>query len=298
MIGMGRAIMSTTLTLQQRLGYYAELIRINRPIGIYLLLWPTLWALWIAAEGVPSLGILVVFVLGVTLMRSAGCAINDYADRHLDKHVKRTQQRPLTAGHISAKEAIAVFIALAFIAFLLVLQLNLATILLSTGALLLAASYPFMKRYHALPQVHLGAAFAWAIPMAFTAINGEAPPLAAWLLFFATLLWTVAYDTYYAMVDRDDDIKVGIKSSAILFGNYDRTIILLCQGIMLVLLLGLGVLLQLGISFYFSLIVVAGLFAWQHYITKDYQREQCLQAFLNNNWVGLVIFVGIGLNYL
>jgi 4-hydroxybenzoate polyprenyltransferase len=290
--------MSTTLTLQQRLGYYAELIRINRPIGIYLLLWPTLWALWIAAEGVPSLGILVVFVLGVTLMRSAGCAINDYADRHLDKHVKRTQQRPLTAGHISAKEAIAVFIALAFIAFLLVLQLNLATILLSTGALLLAASYPFMKRYHALPQVHLGAAFAWAIPMAFTAINGEAPPLAAWLLFFATLLWTVAYDTYYAMVDRDDDIKVGIKSSAILFGNYDRTIILLCQGIMLILLLGLGVLLQLGISFYFSLIVVAGLFAWQHYITKDYQREQCLQAFLNNNWVGLVIFVGIGLNYL
>jgi len=290
--------MSTTLTLQQRLGYYAELIRINRPIGIYLLLWPTLWALWIAAEGVPSLGILVVFVLGVALMRSAGCAINDYADRHLDKHVKRTQQRPLTAGHISAKEAIAVFITLALIAFLLVLQLNLATILLSTGALLLAASYPFMKRYHALPQVHLGAAFAWAIPMAFTAINGEAPPLAAWLLFFATLLWTVAYDTYYAMVDRDDDIKVGIKSSAILFGDYDRTIILLCQGIMLVLLLGLGVLLQLGISFYFSLMIVAGLFAWQHHITKAYQREQCLQAFLNNNWVGLIIFVGIGLNYI
>jgi len=290
--------MSTTLTLQQRLGYYAELIRINRPIGIYLLLWPTLWALWIAAEGVPSLGILVVFVLGVALMRSAGCAINDYADRHLDKHVKRTQQRPLTAGHISAKEAIAVFITLALIAFLLVLQLNLATILLSTGALLLAASYPFMKRYHALPQVHLGAAFAWAIPMAFTAINGEAPPLAAWLLFFATLLWTVAYDTYYAMVDRDDDIKVGIKSSAILFGDYDRTIILLCQGIMLALLLGLGVLLQLGISFYFSLMIVAGLFAWQHHITKAYQREQCLQAFLNNNWVGLIIFVGIGLNYI
>jgi len=290
--------MSTTLTLQQRLGYYAELIRINRPIGIYLLLWPTLWALWIAAEGVPSLGILVVFVLGVALMRSAGCAINDYADRHLDKHVKRTQQRPLTAGHISAKEAIAVFITLALIAFLLVLQLNLATILLSTGALLLAASYPFMKRYHALPQVHLGAAFAWAIPMAFTAINGEAPPLAAWLLFFATLLWTVAYDTYYAMVDRDDDIKVGIKSSAILFGDYDRTIILLCQGIMLVLLLSLGVLLQLGISFYFSLMIVAGLFAWQHHITKAYQREQCLQAFLNNNWVGLIIFVGIGLNYI
>jgi len=290
--------MSTTLTLQQRLGYYAELIRINRPIGIYLLLWPTLWALWIAAEGVPSLGILVVFVLGVALMRSAGCAINDYADRHLDKHVKRTQQRPLTAGHISAKEAIAVFITLALIAFLLVLQLNLATILLSTGALLLAASYPFMKRYHALPQVHLGAAFAWAIPMAFTAINGEAPPLAAWLLFFATLLWTVAYDTYYAMVDRDDDIKVGIKSSAILFGDYDRSIILLCQGIMLVLLLGLGVLLQLGISFYFSLMIVAGLFAWQHHITKAYQREQCLQAFLNNNWVGLIIFVGIGLNYI
>lgn len=290
--------MSTTLTLQQRLGYYAELIRINRPIGIYLLLWPTLWALWIAAEGVPSLGILVVFVLGVALMRSAGCAINDYADRHLDKHVKRTQQRPLTAGHISAKEAIAVFITLALIAFLLVLQLNIATILLSTGALLLAASYPFMKRYHALPQVHLGAAFAWAIPMAFTAINGEAPPLAAWLLFFATLLWTVAYDTYYAMVDRDDDIKVGIKSSAILFGDYDRTIILLCQGIMLVLLLGLGVLLQLGISFYFSLMLVTGLFAWQHHITKAYQREQCLQAFLNNNWVGLIIFVGIGLNYI
>lgn len=290
--------MSSTLTLQRRLGYYAELVRLNRPIGIYLLLWPTLWALWIAAEGIPPWDVLVIFAAGVALMRSAGCAINDYADRHLDKHVKRTQQRPLTAGYISAKEAIGVFVVLSLVAFVLVLQLNLATILLSTGALLLAASYPFMKRYHALPQVHLGAAFAWAIPMAFTAVKGDAPPLAAWLLFFATLLWTLAYDTYYAMVDRDDDVKIGIKSSAILFGRFDRRVILLCQALTLFLLVGLGLLLALGWTFYLSLVMVAGLFAWQYHHSRNYQREQCLEAFLNNNWVGLVVFVGIGLNYL
>jgi len=190
--------------------FYAELIRLNRPIGIYLLLWPTLWGLWFAAQGIPDFKILIIFVLGVVLMRSAGCAINDYADREIDLLVARTKNRPLTSGKISANEALGVFAVLSLIAFFLVLQLNTSTILLSIVAVILAASYPFMKRYHHFPQVHLGAAFAWAIPMSYTAITGNTPPLEAWLLFIAALLWTTAYDTQYGMVDREDDLKIGV----------------------------------------------------------------------------------------
>jgi 4-hydroxybenzoate polyprenyltransferase len=201
--------------LKQQFPYYLQLIRFNRPIGTYLLLWPTLWALWFAAKGIPDLKILLIFSLGVFVMRSAGCAINDFADRKIDGHVKRTKDRPLATGKITAKEALMVFAVLSLVAFVLVVQLNLATILLSTVALLLAASYPFTKRFHSLPQVHLGAAFAWAVPMAFTAIRGDTPPLIAWLLFATTMVWTTAYDTVYGMVDRDDDLKLGMKSTAI-----------------------------------------------------------------------------------
>lgn len=286
------------ITLKERLGYYVQLVRLNRPIGIYLVLWPTLWALWIASDGIPDLKILFIFVAGVVLMRSAGCAINDYADRHIDLHVERTKERPLTSGKITAKEALGVFGVLCLAAFLLVLQLNLNTILLSIVAVILAATYPFMKRFHSLPQVHLGAAFAWAIPMAFTAINGQAPPLAAWLLFISTMLWTVAYDTFYAMSDRPDDLKIGVKSSAILFGKYDRLIIAILQTLMLVTLVSLGLLVNLGIFYYAGLVVAVGLFAYEHYLAKDADRKRCFYAFLHNNWVGLSIFTGIAVDYL
>jgi 4-hydroxybenzoate polyprenyltransferase len=286
------------ISLKERLGYYSQLIRLNRPIGIYLVLWPTLWALWVASEGMPDLKILFIFVAGVVLMRSAGCAINDYADRHIDLHVERTKDRPLTSGKITPKEALGVFAVLCLAAFLLVLQLNLNTILLSVVAVVLAATYPFMKRFHSLPQVHLGAAFAWAIPMAFTAINGEAPPLAAWLLFISTMLWTVAYDTFYAMSDRPDDLKIGVKSSAILFGKYDRLVIASLQIVMLITLLTLGIMISMGIFYYAGLVVALGLFAYEHYLAKDLDRTRCLQAFLHNNWVGLSIFAGIAVDYL
>jgi len=281
------------VSLKQRLAYYSQLIRLDRPIGIYLVLWPTLWGLWVANDGLPEMGVLIIFVLGVFLMRSAGCAINDYADRDIDLHVERTRQRPLTSGKISAKEALGVFAALSLIAFFLVLQLNWQTIALSFVAVILAASYPFMKRYHHLPQVHLGAAFAWAIPMAFTASTGEAPPLVAWLLFLATMLWTVAYDTYYAMTDRPDDLKIGVKSSAILFGRYDRLIVAVLQFFMLLTMVVIGWLKDFGLLYYLSLLVALGFFIHQHRLSENYDRKKCLVAFLNNNWVGLSIFVGI-----
>jgi len=281
------------VSLKQRLAYYSQLIRLDRPIGIYLVLWPTLWGLWVANDGLPEMGVLIIFVLGVFLMRSAGCAINDYADRDIDLHVERTRQRPLTSGKISAKEALGVFAALSLIAFFLVLQLNWQTIALSFVAVILAASYPFMKRYHHLPQVHLGAAFAWAIPMAFTASTGEAPPLVAWLLFLATMLWTVAYDTYYAMSDRPDDLKIGVKSSAILFGRYDRLIVAVLQFFMLLTMVVIGWLKDFGLLYYLSLLVALGFFIHQHRLSENYDRKKCLVAFLNNNWVGLSIFVGI-----
>lgn len=275
---------------------FIQLTRMDKPIGIYLLLWPTLWALWVAAKGVPSLGNLLIFVLGVVLTRAAGCVINDFADRKVDGHVKRTEQRPMASGKISSKEALVFFALLMGVSFLLVLCTNAPTIWLSFGALALAATYPFMKRYTYYPQVVLGAAFSWGIPMAFTAETGSLPA-AAWLLYIANLLWTVAYDTYYAMTDREDDLKIGVKSTAILFGDADRVIILSLQGLALGCLLLAGPHFELGGWFHLGLLAAAGCFVWEFWYTRDRDPQRCFKAFLHNHWAGLAIFVGIVLNY-
>ncbi len=280
-----------------RLRQYALLMRLDRPIGIFLLLWPTLWALWIASEGTPDPLVAGVLVLGVVLMRSAGCVINDYADRDFDPHVARTQTRPLAAGRITPREAIALFLTLAFVAFLLVLLLNWTTVLLSLIALPLAATYPFMKRYTHLPQVHLGIAFGWAVPMAFTAQTGEFPPPVAWLLLAGVVLWAVAYDTIYAMVDREDDIRIGVKSTAILFAEADRAVIGGIQASFLLVLVLVGQKLELGTFYYAGLAVAASLIAYQQYLIRDRRPERCFKAFLNNNWLGMAVFAGIFLHY-
>lgn len=267
-------------------------MRADKPIGTFLLLWPTLWALLLAAEGLPEVHLLVVFVLGVFLMRSAGCVINDYADRHFDGSVERTSQRPLVIGSVTEKEALGLFVCLVMVAFLLVLTLNWQTIALSVIALCLAASYPFMKRYTHLPQVVLGAAFGWSIPMAFMA-SLESVPAYGWWLYLANLLWTVAYDTQYAMVDRDDDLKIGIKSTAILFGRYDNLIIALLQVFTLIILLGIGQALAMQWPYYLSLLMIAGLFMYQSWLTFRRARGRCFQAFLNNHYVGMILAMGI-----
>lgn len=282
--------------LNPRAWDFIQLTRMDKPIGIYLLLWPTLWALWIAAKGVPSLGILLIFVFGVILTRAGGCVINDFADRKVDGHVKRTEQRPLVSGKISSKEALVFFALLMGISFLLVLCTNATTVWLSFGGLALAASYPFMKRYTYYPQVVLGAAFSWGMPMAFTA-QTDSLPAAAWLLYIANLLWTVAYDTYYAMTDRDDDLKIGVKSTAILFGDADRVIILGLQGLSLGCLLLAGVQFNLGGWFHLGLLVAAGCYLWEFWYTRNREPQRCFQAFLHNHWAGLAIFAGIVLNY-
>ncbi|MYM63825.1 4-hydroxybenzoate octaprenyltransferase [Pseudomaricurvus sp. HS19] len=274
-----------------------RLTRFDRPIGALLLLWPTLWALWLAAEGIPDIGVLVIFVLGVFCMRAAGCVINDFADRNFDRHVKRTAHRPLTAGHVSVREAWALFIGLCLVSFVLVLFTNHLTVLLSLGALVLASFYPFMKRYTHLPQLVLGAAFSWSIPMAFAAQTGEVPAQ-AWLLYVAAVTWTVVYDTFYAMVDRDDDLKIGIKSTAVLFADMDRVITGSLQVMVILALLLVGQRYELGGFFYLGLLVAALLFAYQQYLIRERQRDPCFKAFLNNNWVGLAIFAGILLDYL
>ena len=284
-------------SINQKLHAYALLMRADKPIGIYLLLWPTVWALLLAAQGLPSFHIIVVFVLGVVIMRSAGCVINDYADRHVDSAVERTSTRPLVTGKVSEKEALFLFSFLILLAFLLVITLNFETILLSVAALGLAACYPFMKRFTYLPQFVLGAAFSWAIPMAFMAIN-ESIPWWAWVLYVANLLWTVAYDTLYAMVDREDDVKVGIKSTAILFGRFDKAIVFSLQLVTLGLLLWLGQVLQLTWPFYLSLIGAGGLFVYQQMLVKNRDRAKCFEAFLNNHYVGLILVLGIAGHYL
>ena len=267
-------------------------MRADKPIGIYLLLWPTVWALWLASEGVPDWTMLLIFVSGVVLMRSAGCVINDYADRHFDGAVQRTAGRPLVTGLVTEKEALVLFMLLIFISFILVIQLNWQTILLSFGALLLAASYPFMKRYTHLPQVVLGAAFSWPIPMAFMAVT-EQVSWWAWLLYLVNVLWTVAYDTQYAMVDREDDVKIGVKSTAILFGRHDRLIIGLLQVLMLSLLFFIGLHFQLSWPFMLALLVTMLIFLYQHWLIRNRARQACFAAFLNNHYVGLVIALGI-----
>lgn len=282
--------------LNPRAWDFIQLTRMDKPIGIYLLLWPTLWALWIAAKGVPSLSNLLIFVFGVILTRAGGCVINDFADRKVDGHVKRTEQRPLVSGKISSKEALVFFALLMGVSFLLVLCTNATTIWLSFGGLALAASYPFMKRYTYYPQVVLGAAFSWGMPMAFTAETGSLPA-AAWLLYIANLLWTVAYDTYYAMTDREDDLKIGVKSTAILFGDADRVINLSLQGLALGCLWLAGTHFELGGWFHLGLVVAAGCFVWEFWYTRDRDPQRCFKAFLHNHWAGLAIFVGIVLNY-
>jgi len=281
---------------RQRLSVYLRLTRLNKPIGTFLLLWPTLWALWLAAGGVPDWHLLVIFVLGVFLMRSAGCVINDYADRHFDGHVKRTRERPLVTGEASPREAIGLFIGLCLSAFVLVLFTDRFTVLLSLGGVALAFCYPFMKRYTHLPQIVLGAAFAWAIPMAFSAQRGSLGT-DVWLLYTAVLLWTVVYDTLYAMVDRDDDLKVGIKSTAVLFGELDRVMIGVLQIMALYTLVMVGARFELGIWYHLGLAVAAGLFVYHQYLIRFRERGPCFRAFLNNNWVGFAIFAGIVLDY-
>lgn len=271
---------------------YWQLARLDKPIGTLLLLWPTLWALWLASAGQPDWWALLVFTLGVFLMRSAGCVINDYADRHVDGHVKRTAQRPLPAGRLTTRQALLFFAVLVGLSFLLVLTLNRFTIMLSLVGLVLAVLYPFMKRVTHLPQLVLGLAFSWSIPMAWAAVTGDLA-WSSWLLFMANATWTVAYDTYYAMVDRDDDVRIGVKSTAILFGRYDLRIIALLQVLTLALLLLVGWIESLQWPFYCSLLVVAGLFVQQGWSARRRDREACFRAFLANNWVGVVIFLGI-----
>ena len=274
---------------------YHQLMRTDKPIGALLLL-PTLWALWVAAPGVPPLWILAVFVAGVWLMRAAGCVVNDYADRKFDGHVKRTANRPLPSGAVSEKEARILFAVLVLLSFLLVLTLNTMTILLSVAGLALAWVYPFMKRYTHLPQVVLGAAFGWSIPMAFAAVS-ESLPLSCWLMLLANILWAVAYDTQYAMVDRDDDVKIGIKSTAILFGENDRLIIGILQACVLVLMAVIGWLNGLHWEFYWSILIAGALFVYQQKLIRNRERGPCFQAFLNNNYVGLVLFIGLAMSY-
>lgn len=286
----------SSLSLMEKAKAYGRLMRVEKPIGTYLLLWPAYWALWIAAEGIPPYDILFIFTLGVFLTRSAGCVINDFADRKIDGHVKRTALRPIPAGLVTAKEALILFAGLMLIAFVLVLFTNLNTILLSAGGLLLAACYPFMKRYTHLPQVVLGAAFAWSIPMAFTAVT-DSVPLYAWLIYIATLLWTVAYDTMYAMVDRDDDLKIGVKSTAILFGDADKFIIGILQISTLLSLILLALQVNLGLFFYLGLAGAALLFIYQQWLIRDRERDPCFKAFLNNHYAGLLIFVGLAADY-
>lgn len=283
--------------VRERIYQYALLARLHKPIGIFLLLWPTLWALWIAAEGLPHLGVLSVFVLGVILMRSAGCVINDYADREVDPRVNRTKDRPIAAGRVSADEAMLLFMALCFSAFLLVLTMNTFTILLSLGGVFLAAIYPFMKRYTHMPQIVLGMAFGWAVPMAFAAQTNSVPKI-AWLIYVVTVLWAVIYDTMYAMADRADDLKIGVKSTAILFGDADRVIIGILQAMMLFALYLIGEQAQFGLEFNIAIAISAILMVYHQYLIRFRQPAMCIQAFLNNNWIGAVIFAGIVLNYL
>lgn len=275
---------------------YWLLARFDRPIGILILLWPTLWALWLSSHGKPDLLVLTVFCLGVVLMRAAGCVINDYADREFDPHVERTKQRPIAAGRVSPKEALIVFAVLSMSAFGLVLLLNVYTIMLSFIAAFLAASYPFMKRCTHWPQAYLGMAFGFAVPMAFSA-HLNAIPMVGWVLYLAVIVWALIYDTMYAMVDKDDDVKIGIKSTAILFGKYDRLIIAVLQIIMLGLLVVVGYLQGLGGFYYGGLLIAAGLAGYQQKLIFHREKTLCFKAFLNNNWFGLVIFAGLVLNY-
>ena len=279
-----------------KLALYFRLIRADKPIGILLLLWPTLWALWMASGGVPALDVLAIFVIGTALMRSAGCAINDYADRDFDRHVKRTVDRPLTSGKIRGWEAVMVAAVLAIASFLLILPLNALTKQLSVVAVVVAGTYPYFKRFFAIPQAYLGIAFGFGIPMAFAAVQGAVPGVAWWLLV-ANVFWAVAYDTAYAMVDRDDDIKLGMRTSAITFGRFDVAAIMLCYGASLAIFLLCGW--SLGLRWWFVAgVAVAGGIALYHYmLIRHRDRMNCFKAFRHNNWLGAALFIGVALDY-
>jgi 4-hydroxybenzoate polyprenyltransferase len=279
-----------------KLSLYVRLIRLDKPIGIVLLLWPTLIALWIASGGVPDWRILVIFTLGTVLMRSAGCAINDYADRDIDKHVKRTAERPLTSGRIKSWEALAVAGVLAVLSFLLILPLNALTKQLSVAAVIIAGTYPYFKRFFAIPQAYLGIAFGFGIPMGFAAVLGLVPALAWWLLL-ANVFWAVAYDTEYAMVDRDDDLKIGIRTSAITFGRFDVAAVMLCYGAALAIILVCGWLAGLRWWFAGGVAVAAGMALYHYGLIKDRDRMRCFAAFRHNNWLGAALFAGVALDY-
>lgn len=281
---------------RERLVLYARLVRLDRPIGIFLLMWPALWALWIAGEGNPPWPIVLVFVVGVVLMRSAGCAINDFADRDFDGRVARTRGRPLAAGLVGPGETIGMFLVLGLASFALVLLLDWRTVALSVVALGLAVVYPFMKRYTHVPQLFLGVAFGWAVPMAFTAVVGSVP-WSAWVLFGATVVWALVYDTQYAMVDREDDLKVGIKSTAILFGRYDRLLIGLLQVLLLILLAYVGYLAERGVWYGAGLAVAAALAGYHQYLIRDREPAACFRAFLDNNHLGMAVFLGLVTDY-
>lgn len=283
--------------IKERVGHYYLLTRLHRPIGIFLLLWPTLWALWVASEGKPDPLVLGVFVMGVVLMRSAGCVINDYADRDIDPLVTRTRDRPLATGQVQPREALILFVVLCLIAFGLVLLLNPLTIYLSFGGAALVAIYPFMKRYTHLPQVVLGMAFGWSVPMAFAAQTNSIPKV-AWLMYVTTVVWTVVYDTMYAMADREDDLKIGVKSTAILFGDADKVILAGLQGIMFLGLVLLGQQLEMGAPYYIGVTIAAGCAVYQQALIRDRAPPACFAAFLNNNWLGAAVFAGIVMDYL
>ena len=289
---MYQSLLKSLNRLNPRAWDFIQLTRMDKPIGIYLLLWPTLWALWIAGKGSPSLANVVIFVLGVVLTRAGGCVINDWADRKVDGHVKRTEQRPLVSGKISSKEALVFFALLMGVSFLLVLCTNAPTIWLSLGGLALAFTYPFMKRYTYYPQVVLGAAFSWGMPMAFTAETGELPA-AAWLLWIANLLWTVGYDTYYAMTDRDDDLKIGIRTSAITFGKHDVGAVMLSYAISLCLIAAVGAAVGLGKGFAAGMVIATIIAGYHWTLIRTREREGCFAAFRHNNWLGAAIFISI-----
>ncbi len=285
------------MNFTERLHLYAQLTRLNRPIGILLLLWPTLWGVWIAGAGQPTLLIITIFTLGTVLMRSAGCAINDYADRHIDLHVERTQHRPLTTGKVSERETIWLAVILALLAFTLILPLNPLTWLMAFPAAFLAGSYPFTKRFFAIPQAYLGIAFGFGIPMAFAAQLGHVPPV-AWVLMLANVFWAIAYDTEYAMVDRNDDIHLGIHSSALFFGSFDVAAVMICYGATLMLLALAGVMAGLGMVYFVSLAVAASIALYHYTLIRARERGDCFKAFLHNNWFGAAVFAGVVADYL
>lgn len=283
------------MTFRQRINAYGKLMRLDKPIGILLLLWPTLWGLWFAAGGIPAPAILLIFLCGTVLMRSAGCVVNDYADRDFDPHVERTRERPLAAKSIGPGEALALAAALMLLAFALVLQLNRLTVMLSFAAAALAVIYPFLKRFFSLPQAWLGIAFGFGIPMAYAAQQGRVPAV-AWVLLIANMFWAIAYDTEYAMVDRDDDLRIGVRSSAILLGHHDVAGVMAAHALFLGIMAAVGWWQSLGLLYYCGLAAAAGLVAYQHRLIRGRERSACFSAFLNNNWVGAAVFGGLALD--